>query len=248
MLEVKHLKKSFKDFKAVKDVSFTIDDGQIVGLVGPNGAGKTTTIKMISGFIQPDAGQILVNNSDLSKNQKLQRNEVATVLGGELGFYMKATAYENLNLFANLFGIKRQLRKDAVISALEQVNLAQYQNTKVGGFSRGMRQRLHIARALLKNSQILLLDEVTSGLDPESALETRTLIKDLAAQGKSILLTSHILTEIEYLADKVYLIGAGEIKYAGSIKEIVEISGVKKINRPATLEESYLVLAEELSR
>lgn len=173
---------------------------------------------------------------------------MATVFGGELGFYARATAFDNLNFFAVLFKIPRKMRKKRIEEVLDAVQLLDVQNKKVGEFSRGMRQRLHIARALLKNTNIILLDEPTNGLDVEIAHEIRDLIQELANQGKTILLTSHTMNEIENLADRVLLIGAGKIVHDGTVESVVKLSGVTKVDRPATLEESYLALADGLRR
>lgn len=252
MLEVKNLKRQFgqkkQPFTAVADVSFQIRKGEIVALLGPNGAGKTTTVKMTAGYLSPTAGHVIIDGQDAALSPKLVQNQVATVFGGELGFYARASAFDNLKFFSVLFKIPRKERKKRIEEVLSAVQLQDVQYQKVGEFSRGMRQRLHIARALLKDTNIILLDEPTNGLDVEIAHEIRDLIRKLADNGKTILLTSHTMSEIESLADRVLLIGAGKIVHDGTVESVVKLSGVTKVNRPATLEESYLALADGLRR
>lgn len=250
-IEVRHLRRTFNEvseFVAVDDVSFKIESGQIVALLGPNGAGKTTTVKMISGYLTPTSGDVLVDGVNILTHQKLMATNIATVFGGELGFYARATAYDNLNFFATLFGIPRRERRSRIYQALRNVELANVSDKKLAQFSRGMRQRMHIARALLKATNVILLDEPTSGLDVEISHEIRRLVRGLADQGKTILLTSHTMTEVEDLADRVLLIGGGKILHDGTVASVVALSGVTKVGRPATLEESYLALAPELRR
>lgn len=250
-IEVRHLRRTFNEvseFVAVDDVSFKIEPGQIVALLGPNGAGKTTTVKMISGYLTPTSGDVLVDGVNILTHQKLMATNIATVFGGELGFYARATAYDNLNFFATLFGIPRRERRSRIYQALGNVELANVSDKKLAQFSRGMRQRMHIARALLKATNVILLDEPTSGLDVEISHEIRRLVRGLADQGKTILLTSHTMTEVEDLADRVLLIGGGKILHDGTVASVVALSGVTKVDRLATLEESYLALAPELRR
>ena len=250
-IEVKHIRRTFNEkaeFVAVDDVSFKIEPGQIVALLGPNGAGKTTTVKIIAGYLTPTSGSVFIDGVNILTNTKLLREKISTVFGGELGFYARATAYDNLNFFATLFNIPRHKRRQRITQALQDVELDQVSDKKIAKFSRGMRQRMHIARALLKETDIVLLDEPTSGLDVEISHEIRSLVKKLASQGKTILLTSHTMTEVEDLADRVLLIGAGKIIHDGTVKSVVKLSGVTKVDRPATLEESYLALAPELRR
>lgn len=253
VLKVSHLQKKYinrkKEFTAVKDISFEINSGQVLALIGPNGAGKTTTVSMIGGYLMPTSGTVLINNQNIWENKKFNNSEIGVVFGGELGFYGRATAYDNLKFFSNLNKIPFKKQKKEIIRVLELVELEKVANKKVEEFSRGMRQRLHIARALLGKPKILLLDEPTNGLDIEIATEIRKVLLNLVKDTQvAILLTSHIMSEIETLADKIILIGNGEIKKSGTLQEIISMSKVHHINRPATLEESYLALASELRR
>lgn len=251
-VKVRQLRKSFgkgeDTFQAVKDISLEIKPGEIVALLGPNGAGKTTTVQMISGLLNPDHGDIELNGEVLT-DQNRKRHTIGIVLGGELGFYGRATAEENLLFFARLNQLKQMKRREEVKRVLALVDLTDVKDKKVQEFSRGMRQRLHIARALLGEPEVLLLDEPTTGLDVEIATTIRQIIKRLTVEENlPVLLTSHLMGEVEALADRILLIGGGEVFHEGTVESVVALSQVTHIDRPATLEESYLALAPKLRR
>ncbi|MBM6980404.1 MAG: ABC transporter ATP-binding protein, partial [Actinomyces succiniciruminis] len=167
-------------FVAVDDLSLSVTPGQVHALLGPNGAGKTTTVRMCATLLAPTAGQIQVDGIDAVRHPEAARARLGLVLGGELGFYPRATALDNLLFFADLQGLDRRRRRQAVDRALERMGLADAATRKAGAFSRGMLQRLHLARALLGSPPLLLLDEPTTGLDPDVALQVRDLIRELA--------------------------------------------------------------------
>ncbi|WP_211236677.1 ABC transporter ATP-binding protein [Atopobacter phocae] len=251
-IQIKKLRKEFVNqqdrFVAVDDVSFQLKSGKVLALLGPNGAGKTTIVQMIAGYLQPTSGEIMIDDVALTPKNR-QQFPMGVVFGGELGFYGNATAKDNLVFFANLKKIPRKQLHEEVDRVLDLVELANVKNKRVNEFSRGMRQRLHIARALLNRPKIILLDEPTNGLDVEMARHIRELVKALAEREQiAILLTSHMMSEIEFLSDRILLIGAGKIYHEGTVESIIQLSGVKAIDRPATLEESYLALAEQLKR
>lgn len=252
ILEAVHLRRTFgtakQPFVAVDDISFAVERGQVLALLGPNGAGKTTTVQMIGGYLSPTAGSVLLDGTDIALLGKAGRKKIGVVLGGELGFYGRATAWDNLQFFANLADVPYRRQKAEVARVLAAVELTKVADKKVGEFSRGMRQRLHIARALLGEPEVLLLDEPTTGLDVEIAHELRGLVRRLADGGAAVLLTSHTMSEIEALADQVLLIGAGRVFHEGTIESVLALSKVTHIDRPATLEESYLALAPQLRR
>ncbi len=253
VLTIEHLKKVFNEhkteFEAVKDVNFSIGKGEIVALIGPNGAGKTTTVSMIGGYLMPTSGKVTINGQDVWGHKQFDHSGVGVVFGGELGFYGRATAYDNMAFFSNLNKITRRQQKQEIHRVLKLVDLDNVANKQVQTFSRGMYQRLHIARALLGQPSLLLLDEPTNGLDVEVATQIREVLHNLAKdKGVSILLTSHIMSEIESMADRIVLIGGGEVKEVGALAQIIKKSSVHHIDRPATLEESYLALAPELRR
>ncbi|MBA1392900.1 ABC transporter ATP-binding protein [Lactobacillus sp. XV13L] len=250
ILEVKHIKKTYHskdtEFHALDDISFSIKQGQIVSLLGPNGAGKTTIVSIIGGYLLPDTGHVLLNGQDIVGSAK--HPQMGVSFGGDLGFYQRATARQNLAFFADLARVPYRKQKAEIDRVLDVVSLSNVADKRVGQFSKGMKQRLHIARALLGKPKLLLLDEPTSGLDVEIAKSIRDTIKNLSDLGISILLTSHTMSEVEVLADNIILIGAGRVYSSGTVKDIVQKSQVTHIDRPATLEESYLALAPELRR
>lgn len=249
-LAIKNLRKVYndngKEFIALDDVSFDIKEGEIVALLGPNGAGKTTIVSIIGGYLLPTSGQVIINGEDVIKTRS--RDNIGVSFGGDLGFYGRATAKQNMSFFADLAKIPHRKQKAEIEHVLDIVNLKDDMNKKVQFFSKGMKQRMHIARALLGNPQLLLLDEPTDGLDVEIATNIRNVVKNLAQSGISILLTSHMMSEVEALSDQIVLLGAGKIHAKGTVEDIVEMSKVKRIDRPATLEESYLALAPQLRR
>ena len=249
-LAIKNLRKVYndngKEFIALDDVSFDIKEGEIVALLGPNGAGKTTIVSIIGGYLLPTSGQVIINGEDVIKTRS--RDNIGVSFGGDLGFYGRATAKQNMSFFADLAKIPHRKQKAEIERVLDIVNLKDDMNKKVQFFSKGVKQRMHIARALLGNPQLLLLDEPTDGLDVEIATNIRNVVKNLAQSGISILLTSHMMSEVEALSDQIVLLGAGKIHAKGTVEDIVEMSKVKRIDRPATLEESYLALAPQLRR
>ncbi|WEV40510.1 ABC transporter ATP-binding protein [Lactobacillus sp. ESL0681] len=250
ILSIEHLKKTYEkrrqNFTALVDVSFTIGQGEIVSLLGPNGAGKTTIVSIIGGYLLPTAGKVIMNGHDITTTRKRPRMGVS--FGGELGFYRSATAKQNLSFFADLAKVPYRKQTAEITRVLSIVDLAGVANKKISAFSKGMIQRLHIARALLGNPSLLLLDEPTSGLDVEIASSIRNTVKQLAGSGISILLTSHTMTEVEQLANNIILLGAGKVFASGSVTEIVKQANSQSSDHPNTLEESYLALAPKLRR
>jgi len=234
---------------AVYNVSVKIKPGEIIGLLGPNGAGKTTTVRMCSTLLTPTQGRIIVDGIDAVQHPQQARKRIGLVLGGESGFYNRASARKNLLFFADVAGVRGAARRARVESALEAVALTDRADDRVRDFSRGMKQRLHIARALLGQPSLLLLDEPTNGLDPQIAAEIRTLIKKLADQGTGILLTSHMLSEVEQLANRIQVIAKGREIANGSVADIVALSGLKpdtQVTHRVSLEESYLAIVNNL--
>ena len=228
VLEVSHVQRVFgKDkFVAVDDVSLGVNAGQVHALLGPNGAGKTTTVRMCATLLSPTLGRISIGGVDAVRHPEKARALLGLVLGGDLGFYPRATARDNLLYFADLQGVASRQRRITVSDALERVKLGDSAGVKVGQFSRGMRQRLHLARALLGAPPLLLLDEPTTGLDPDVALTVRDIIREVAGDGTAVLLTSHSMPEDEDLADTISVIGAGRIAVRGSVRDIADYAGV----------------------
>ncbi len=214
---------------AVDGVDLSIAAGEVLAVLGPNGAGKTTTVKMCSGLLMPTSGAVSVGGRDLYAHARGDRPSIGLVLGGDSGFYGRATVRNNLLYFADLAAVPSRERETRVAEALEAVGLGEKAESKAGELSKGMRQRLHIARGLLGRPQLLLLDEPTNGLDPENSLIVRHLVRDLAATGVAILLTTHQLAEAEALADRIIVMRSGQIQAQGHLEEIKQASGVHRV-------------------
>lgn len=231
VLEAKNLRRSFDrgSFIAVDDVSLSVRRGEVLGLLGPNGAGKTTVVKMCSTLLAPSGGQVSILGIDAVNQPEAARRQLGLMLGGELGFYGRATVRDNLLFFADVAAVKRN-RLPVVRSALHRVGLADVEDRKVHHLSRGMKQRLHLARALLAEPPLLILDEPTTGLDPDVAIEMRELIAQIASDGTAVLLTTHSMHEAEKLADRLVVIGAGRVVVEGSVENVAEIAGVGRIS------------------
>ena len=232
-------------FPAVEDMSFDLAYGQVHAMLVPNGAGKTTTVRMCATLLTPSAGSLRIGGYDAVRQPRQARREIGLVLGGELGFYPRATARDNLRFFADVADVPFRARDERISWALNRVELSQWAGKKVGQFSRGMTQRLHIARALLNRPKLLLLDEPTAGLDPEVALNIRDLIATLADDGTAVLLTSHSMSEIEELASVVTVIGAGHMVVHGSVQDVERFAGVS-VTTTATLRADAIAVRDRL--
>lgn len=227
IIELKNLKKVYKDTTTVDLKKLTVREGEIYGFLGPNGAGKTTTMKMILSLVEPTLGEILVNGQNIKEN-KDYLNQIGSMIE-EPSYYPNLTGYENLLVFQKMVGFD----EDIIWPTLKLVGLAEDKNRKklVKAYSLGMKQRLALAFALVKKPQILLLDEPTNGLDPAGIHEIRELIVKLAKEeGLTVFISSHILSEIEQIADRVGIINHGCLVYEGEIREIksntwIEIGG-----------------------
>jgi ABC-2 type transport system ATP-binding protein len=196
---------------AVKDVSFEVDYGELFGIVGPNGAGKTTTIKMLTTMLIPTSGRAMILGLDNQKEVVKIREKIGIVLGGERGLYTRVSAVDNLRYFADLYGVPSKVRDKRVKELLEFMGLWDRAHDRVETFSKGMKQRLHLARGLINDPEIIFLDEPTVGLDPEISIETRQMIRELVNKGKTILLTTHYMFEADELCHRVAVIRNGEI-------------------------------------
>lgn len=196
---------------AVKDISFEVEYGELFGLVGPNGAGKTTTIKMLTTMLIPTSGKATVLGYDVEKDVRKVREQIGIVLGGERGLYTRVSAVDNLRYFADLYGVPSNIRDSRVKELLQFMGLWERAHDRVETYSKGMKQRLHLARGLINDPQVIFLDEPTIGLDPEIARETRNLIRQLIEKAKTVLLTTHYMFEADELCKRVGVIRNGEI-------------------------------------
>ncbi len=204
-------KRKKKTVKAVQGISFEIADGELFGLLGPNGAGKTTSVKMLTTLLIPTGGTARILGLDIIKDAELVRPRIGFIFGGERGLYWRLNATDNLRYFASLYYIDPAVSKKRIPSLLEMVGLKDRADEKVEGYSRGMRQRLHIARALLHDPEVLFLDEPTMGLDPVGARELRQTVRNLQSEKKTILLTTHYMFEADALCQRVAVINKGQI-------------------------------------
>lgn len=209
MIEVKNVTKKYPNIKAVDNISFTIKDGEVVGFLGPNGAGKTTTMNMITGFIEPTEGQIIINGFDIVKKSKKAKKQIGYMPEG-VPLYTELTAREFVNYMAELKDVKAKERKEAVEKALEETGLKDVQNKLIKNLSRGYKQRVSMAGALVGNPEVIILDEPTVGLDPKQITEIRSLIKELGKK-HTVILSSHILSEVSQICERVIIINQGKI-------------------------------------
>jgi ABC-2 type transport system ATP-binding protein len=205
------LRRTKTQVTAVKNVSFEVDYGELFGLVGPNGAGKTTTIKMLTTMLIPSSGNATVLGYDIQKDITKIRERIGIVLGGERGLYTRVSAVDNLRYFADLYGVATNVRDKRIKELLQLMGLWDRARDRVETYSKGMKQRLHLARGLINDPQLIFLDEPTIGLDPEIAKETRNMIRELVDKGKTILLTTHYMFEADELCKRVAVIRGGEI-------------------------------------
>jgi ABC-2 type transport system ATP-binding protein len=219
-IEVSHLRRTFKsnigvikrttkEIVAVDDVSFEIQEGELFGLLGPNGAGKTTTVKMLTTLLIPTSGTASVKGFDVVAQAEEVRRRIGFIFGGERGLYWRLSGVDNLRYFASLYSIDPDVTKKRIPYLLEMVGLNGRGDEKVQGYSRGMKQRLHVARTLLHDPAVLFLDEPTLGLDPVGAREFRQVILNLQSEQKTILLTTHYMFEADALCDRIAVINHG---------------------------------------
>ena len=201
---------------AVRGISFDVRPGELFGLLGPNGAGKTTTIKMLITLLLPTSGTARVMGFDVVRDTEAVRGRIGYVFGGDRGLYDRVSGVDNLRYFAELYGVEPAEQKRRIAELLELVGLTGREKEKVEGYSRGMRQRLHIARGLLHDPQVIFMDEPSIGLDPVGARELRQTVRSLVDAGKTVLLTTHYMFEADALCDRIAVINAGRIVALGT--------------------------------
>jgi ABC-2 type transport system ATP-binding protein len=240
MLEARNLQKSFGQLQAVDDISFTVRPGELLGLLGPNGAGKTTTISMLTGLTDPDAGQVLICNEPLRGDTDPHKRRIG-LIPQDLALYEELSAEANLRFFGALFGIRGEQLQTSIDSALALVGLTNNRRGHVKDFSGGMKRRLNLAAGILHDPDILLLDEPTVGIDPQSRNAIFDNLATLKQRGKTILYTTHYMEEVERLADRVVIIDHGRVIADESLSalhaRVPEVNG-----KQATLEDVFLAL------
>jgi ABC-2 type transport system ATP-binding protein len=227
VIEVRELRRTYRtttgvirrrrlEVEAVRGISFSVGEGELFGLLGPNGAGKTTTIKMLITLLLPTSGEARVLGRDVVADAREVRKRIGYVFGGDRGLYERLSAYDNLRYFAELYGVSGARQRARIDEVLELVGLRGRESERVEGYSRGMRQRLHIARGILHDPEVVFLDEPTIGVDPVGARELRETIAGLVAGGKTVLLTTHYMFEADALCDRIAVIAKGRIVGEGT--------------------------------
>lgn len=209
MIEVKNVTKKYGSTIAVDNISFDVKDGEVVGLLGPNGAGKSTTMNMITGYIEPTQGQIIVNGNDIMRKPKKVKSQIG-YMPENVPLYYELTPKEFISYMAELKLIKRKEKKEEVEKVLKETGLEDVKNKLIRNLSRGYKQRVSLAGALVGNPDVIILDEPTVGLDPKQITEIRNLIKELGKK-HTVILSSHILSEVSQICEKVVIINKGKI-------------------------------------
>ena len=226
MIEVKSISKSFDNIKAVQQISFNVKKGQIFGFLGPNGAGKSTTINMMNTLLEPDQGSIKIDGIDLSEDHEQCKLNIG-VVPQEIALYDDLSAFENLKFWGGLYQIPKNELKERAEWAIKIVGLEDRKKDAVKTYSGGMKRRVNIAAAILHKPKILLLDEPTVGVDPQSRNHIFETIEQLNSEGMTIIYTTHYMEEAERLCDEIAIIDLGKIIAKGDLEELRKISGVR---------------------
>jgi ABC-2 type transport system ATP-binding protein len=219
MIETKKLSKNFGNLVAVDNLDLHIEAGDIFGFIGPNGAGKTTTMRILVTLLEPTSGAAFIDGLDVTREGKQVRRRVG-YMPDFMGVYDDLKVFEYLEFFAAAFGIEYRKREAIVDGVLELTDLVSKRNAPVDSLSRGMQQRLGLARVLIHDPKVLILDEPASGLDPRARIEIRELLRELKRMGKTIMISSHILSELEEICDRIGIIERGQFVFSGTIAEI----------------------------
>ena len=245
IVEVAHLEKAFGKLKAVSDVSFDVYKGDVFGFLGPNGAGKSTTIRAMLSLIRPDAGDIRLFGKSLQSHRAFILSKIGCIVE-KPDFYQYLSAEKNLEIFARISG--QAVTHSRIHEMLEFVGLRGRERDKVGHFSHGMKQRLGIAQTIMHNPELIILDEPTTGLDPQGIIDIRNLILQLKnEQKKTILLSSHVLSEIELIANRMVIIAKGQSVVQGNVAELLnrqDLIVYFEVDKPA---EARLIIAKEMA-
>lgn len=235
MIIAEHLKKSFGAVEAVRNVTFDARDGEITGLLGPNGAGKTTTLRMLYSVLPADDGRILIDDIDPVVAPQAARRRLGVVPDGR-GLYPRLTARENIDYFGQLHGLSRAVRRDRIATLSQTLDMGEILDRRVDGFSQGQRVKVAIARAMIHDPQTVILDEPSNGLDVMSTRALRGYLQHLKAEGRCVVLSTHIMQEVAALCDQVVVIARGEVAAQGSPEGLIVQSG------QATLEDAFVSL------
>ena len=243
-------RKKRETVEAVRGISFDVDYGELFGLVGPNGAGKTTTIKMLTTLLTPTSGSATVLGYDVTRRVMDIRRRIGIIFGGERGLYYRVSGRENLRYFADLYGVSLSIRETRIKELLELVGLTDRADDRVESYSRGMKQRLHIAKGLVNDPKLVFMDEPTIGLDPEAARDCRRMIRDLVQAGKTVLLTTHYMFEADELCRRIGVINHGRIialDTPSDLKRYVKDITVIEVEALGALESDLAILRKQPS-
>jgi ABC-2 type transport system ATP-binding protein len=224
MISIQHIYKRYRSVHALEDLSLEIPQGAIFGLIGPNGAGKTTLLRILGALIPPTTGQVWFGNEEVTQSPTTVQRKVG-YMPDFFGVYPDLTSEEYLEFYAGIHGISRRKRSSVVSDLLELVDLTSKRDALVETLSRGMQQRLCLARALIHDPDVLLLDEPASGLDPRARVEFRELLRTLQGMGKTVVISSHILLELAEMCSDIAIIRAGQLVMAGSVEQVTHSLG-----------------------
>jgi sodium transport system ATP-binding protein len=219
LIQIQQLSKSFKNITAVDNISFTVNKGEIVGLLGENGAGKTTTLRMLATMLKPTGGTAAVDGYDIKNHSNKVRGQIGILFGGEVGLYDRLTARENIQYFAELNGMNKKETEDSINYLVEMLDMKEYIDRRVGKFSRGMKQKVAIARSIVHKPSVMLFDEPTAGLDVTAARIVQDFIVKCKEDNKAIIFSSHSMNEVERLCDRIVIIHKGKILEEGTVQE-----------------------------
>ena len=219
MIEVKNLSKKFKKVNAVDSISFTVNEGEIVGLLGENGAGKTTTLRLLATMLKPTGGTAIINGFDIIQEPSKVRGNIGILFGGEVGLYDRLTAKENIKYFAELNGMSKEETEKSIEYLSNMLEMNEYLNRRVGKFSRGMKQKVAIARSIVHEPGVMLFDEPTAGLDVTASRIVQDFILKCRKDKKAIIFSSHSMSEVEKLCDRIVIIHKGTILETGTVDD-----------------------------
>ena len=216
MIEIKHVTKTFGTKKAVDDLDLTIPTGEIIGFIGPNGAGKTTTIKMMTGVLNPDEGDILINGRSIQK-EPLEAKRQFGLVPDSPDMFLRLKGIEYLNFMGDIYEVDTQVRQQRIEALAETFEMKEALNDKILSYSHGMRQKIIIMGVLINEPEVWILDEPMTGLDPQSSFRLKQMMKEHAAKGKTVFFSTHVLEVAEKLCDKIAIIAHGKMIYFGTL-------------------------------
>jgi sodium transport system ATP-binding protein len=242
VIEVNQVSKRFGNIAAVRNVTFSVSSGEVYGLLGENGAGKTTTMRMMATILQPTEGDIRIGGFSVRTQPVEVRRRIGILFGGDVGLYNRLTARENIAYFGRLYGLTGSRLDQRIDQLSRMLHMEAFIDRRVGGFSRGMKQKVAIARTLVHDPDVILLDEPTTGLDVTAANMFRRMVAMLREEGKTILFSSHNMGEIEKLCSRIAIIHKGSLRYAGTVAALRERCGM------IDLDDIFMAMVEEGGR